>query len=80
MNKLSKKINWLIGLLFAGYWGYTLLSVICLNRNAAYKKRTYEYSNFVPTLFVVIILAVIFWAAGKKVISRIEKIEKKKFY
>ncbi|MGO4945543.1 hypothetical protein ACTQ50_03945 [Blautia sp. Sow4_E7] len=80
MNKFGKKINWVLGVLFAGYWAYTLLSVICLNRNVAYKKRTYEYSNFVPTLLAVIILAVIFWAAGKKVISRIEKIEKKKFY
>ena len=66
MNKLGKKVSILLGMLLAGYWGYTLLSVICLERNAAFRKRVYAYSNFVPVLFVAVILLLIFKFAGRK--------------
>lgn len=66
MNKLGKKVSILLGLFFAGYWGYTLLSVISLDRDAAFRRRVYEYSNFVPALCVIIILLLIYKFAGQK--------------
>lgn len=80
MNKLGKKVSVLLGMLFAGYWGYTLLSVISLERNAAFRKRVYAYSNFVPVLFVAVILLLIFKFAGRKKTKTNLQIEKKQFY
>lgn len=80
MNKLGKKINWLLGMLFAGYWVYTLLSVISLERNVAHRERIYGYSNFVPALCVLIILLVMFKFAGRKITNRFSAMGKKEFY
>ena len=80
MNKFGKKVSVLLGMLFAGYWGYTLLSVISLERSAAFRKRAYAYSNFVPALFVAVILLLIFKFAGRKKTKTNLQIEKKQFY
>ena len=80
MNKLGKKVSILLGLFFAGYWGYTLLSVISLDRDAAFRRRVYEYSNFVPALCVIIILLLIYKFAGQKKSGVIPEIGKKQFY
>ena len=80
MNKFGKKISWLLGLLFAGYWGYTLLSVLCLERSVAHKKRVYAYSNLVPAVCAIVMLAILIWLWKSKAIPKLEKMEKKKFY
>ncbi|WP_455502954.1 hypothetical protein [Blautia sp.] len=80
MNKLGKKINWIIGVIFIVYFGYTLLSVLCLEYTVAYKTRTYQYSNLVPMVCVIVTLAFTVWLSRRKFIPKIEMMKKQKFY
>ena len=80
MNKAGNKISKCIGVLFALYWSYTLLSVFILERSAAYRQRSYEYSNFVPALLIIALLAVLGWFNRTKMADRIEKSDDRWFY
>ena len=73
-------MNWIIGAIFIVYWGYTFLSVLCLEYTVTYKTRTYQYSNLVPMVCVIAVLALAVWLARRKFVPEIEMMKKKKFY
>lgn len=80
MNKAGKKIAACMGLLFAGYWFYTLMSVACLDRGVTYAKRMYDYSNFVPILLVLGFFGIAIYGRRIFFTEKMEQIEEKKFY
>lgn len=80
LKKLGKGLEKLISGIFLCYWIYTLVSVICLDRNIAHFKRSYEASNLRPVMGVIILLFLVHWIAGKKIGRIWEKIPERKYY
>lgn len=79
MEKRNEKITHFLKLLFVGYWGYTLLSVLLLSQENAYKTKGFHYSNLAPLLGILLLWAISKWIAEKKVF-RLEELSEKRFY
>lgn len=79
MEKRYEKMIHALTWLFAIYWCYTLLSVLLLSQENAYKLKGFHYSNFMP-LLGILLLWIIAKRVSKKRIFFVEPLSEKRFY
>lgn len=80
LDKVGNKLRKLIGIIFLCYWIYTIVSVVCLDRNIVYYKRCYEASNLRPVMGVIGILYFWYWISGKEIWKKTAQISEKQYY
>ncbi len=70
-----------IGIFFAIYLGYTILSVLCISPDVLARfPRAYKYSCLLPVIGVIIILALLRRFSGNRVLDKLEEVSDRRFY